>query len=102
VVSIPHLQTDKQTKSCKTATNRLESRTESEDCEVPARDLANTSRIDIASWPRRGSRSGRHTRMQANWELSKENFQPLKRGRKEVCKEKVELCQKADAESQRK
>ena len=40
--------------------------------------------------------------MQADWELSKENFQPLKRGRKEVCKEKAELCQKADAEIQRK
>ena len=40
--------------------------------------------------------------MQADWELSKENFQPLKRGRKEVCKENSELCQKADAESQRK
>ena len=40
--------------------------------------------------------------MQADWELSKENFQPLKRGRKEVCKENSELCQKADAETQRK
>lgn len=40
--------------------------------------------------------------MQADWELSKENFQPLKRGRKEVCKENSELRQNSNAEIQRK
>ena len=40
--------------------------------------------------------------MQAEWELSKENFQPLKRGRKEVCKEEVKACQKGDVDGQRR
>lgn len=40
--------------------------------------------------------------MQAEWELCKENFQPLKRGRKEVCKQESKVCQKADIEAQRR
>lgn len=41
--------------------------------------------------------------MQAEWELSKENFQPLKRGRKEVvCEQESKACQKADIEGQRR
>ena len=40
--------------------------------------------------------------MQAEWELSKENFKPLKRGRKEVCKEERSLCQKEDPDNQRR
>ena len=40
--------------------------------------------------------------MQAEWELCKENFQPLKRGRKEVCKQESKVCQKGDVEGQRR
>lgn len=41
--------------------------------------------------------------MQAEWELSKENFQPLKRGRKEVvCEQESKACHKADIEGQRR
>lgn len=40
--------------------------------------------------------------MQADWELCKENFQPLKRGRKEVCKQESKVCQKGDVDSQRR
>ena len=40
--------------------------------------------------------------MQAEWELSKENFQPLKRGRKAVCKEEAKARQKEDVDAQRR
>lgn len=40
--------------------------------------------------------------MQADWESCKENFQPLKRGRKEVCKPESKVCQKGDVDSQRR
>lgn len=40
--------------------------------------------------------------MQAEWELSKENFQPLKRGRKGVSRQEGSLCQKGDVDSQRR
>ena len=40
--------------------------------------------------------------MQVDWELSKENFQPLKRGRKEVSKPVCLSEGKAEIESQRR
>ena len=44
----------------------------------------------------------RMSNMQAEWELCKENFQPLKRGRKELCKQESKVCQKGDVDSQRR
>lgn len=40
--------------------------------------------------------------MQTDWELSKENFQPLKRGRKEVTKPVGLVDNKAEIERQRR